>query len=146
MALKRPVETSQARGLAGHALRRPALHRRRERLLQRLLGQIEVAEQADERGQDAAGFGAVESVYECESRVTRRRGRHCSAGRLLGRGSPSLALIDCDSTAHACALRPSLRASAEKSTTGRTSMPPSRAEGILAATWMASFRSLASIR
>src|SRR6267143_321048 len=77
---------------------RPALERRRERILKRLLGEIEVAEQADQGGEDAAGFRAVDR---------------------LERYWPQ---------------------------TGRTSMEPHLAEGMRAATWMASFRSLASIR
>ncbi len=35
------------------------LDRRRERVLQRLLGEIEVAEETDQGGENAAGFGAV---------------------------------------------------------------------------------------
>src|SRR6266571_1569593 len=45
-----------------HAFDRPALHRRRKRILQRLLGEVEVAEEADQGGQDAAGFGAVDRL------------------------------------------------------------------------------------
>ena len=42
-----------------HAFERPTLDRRRERILQRLLGEIEVAEEADQGGKDASGLGAV---------------------------------------------------------------------------------------
>jgi hypothetical protein len=45
----------QPRGGAGrHAVARPALRRDRERLLRRFLGEVEVAEEADEGGEDAA--------------------------------------------------------------------------------------------
>ena len=37
-----------------HAVARPLLQRRREGIVQRLLGEVEVAEQADQRGEDAA--------------------------------------------------------------------------------------------
>ena len=60
--MKRPVETSQARGLAGHAVARPLLERGRERVVQRLLGEVEVAEQADQRGEHAARLGAIDLV------------------------------------------------------------------------------------
>ncbi len=41
MALKRPVETSHARGLAGTPVPRPAFERRREGVVQCLLGEVE---------------------------------------------------------------------------------------------------------
>ena len=47
-------------GILGNPVRRPTLHRRREGVLKRLLGQIEVAEETDQGGEDAAGFGAEE--------------------------------------------------------------------------------------
>ena len=53
MALKRPVETSQARGFAGTS-RGPLLERRTGRIVQRLFGEVEVAEQPDERSKDTA--------------------------------------------------------------------------------------------
>ena len=59
MALNRPVDTSQARGFAGTPFSRPLLHRRHERVVQRLLGQIEIAEEADEGREHAARFRAV---------------------------------------------------------------------------------------
>lgn len=95
--------------MVGHAVPGPALDRGRERVVHRLLGQVEIAEQADEGGQHAARLGAVDGVHHLP--------------------------------------RPAARAVAQPNTmTGRTSTLPSRAEGILAATWMASFRSLASMR
>jgi hypothetical protein len=39
------------------------LHRRRKRVLQRLLGQVEVAEEADEGGVHAPGFRSENGVY-----------------------------------------------------------------------------------
>ena len=48
--------------IGGHAIARPLLQRRPERVVQRLFGEIEVAEQADQRGEDVAGVGAVDSV------------------------------------------------------------------------------------
>jgi len=60
-ALAQPVDRAEAsRGnqpgpRAGrHTLYRPALDRRGERILKRLLGEIEVAEEADQRGENAA--------------------------------------------------------------------------------------------
>jgi hypothetical protein len=52
MARLRAVVTSQVPGLAGGAVARPALRRDRERLLRGLLGEVEVAEEADESGED----------------------------------------------------------------------------------------------
>ena len=58
-----PARGNQPGPRAGrHTLDRPTLERRRERILKRLLGEIEVAEQADQGGQDAAGFGAVDRL------------------------------------------------------------------------------------
>ena len=62
IALRRPTATSQARGLAGGA-GFPRERRRRERLLQPLLRQVEVAHQPDQRGErlgPVAAEGAVE--------------------------------------------------------------------------------------
>ena len=63
IALNRPVETSHARGLSGTPSCGQLLHRGRERVVKRLLGEVEVAEQANQRGEDAARVGAVDSVY-----------------------------------------------------------------------------------
>ena len=41
-------------GLLGDSFLRPALHRRREGVVERLLGEVEVAEEADQGGEDAA--------------------------------------------------------------------------------------------
>jgi hypothetical protein len=53
----------------------PALDRRGERVLQRLLGEIEIAEEADESSEDAARLGAVDGldqVCDCENSMTGR--------------------------------------------------------------------------
>ena len=52
-----------------HAVARPLLDRRGEGVVQRLLGEVEVAEQADERGEHAARFGAVDGVHLLAHRV-----------------------------------------------------------------------------
>ena len=54
IARLRAVVTSQAPGLAGRPVARPALGGDRERLLGGLLGEVEVAEEADQGGEDAA--------------------------------------------------------------------------------------------
>jgi hypothetical protein len=59
MALKRPAETSHARGLAG---RRPLLDGRRKGRVHRLLGDIEIPQQADQGGEDAPRVGAVDGI------------------------------------------------------------------------------------
>ena len=121
IALKRPVETSQARGFGGNAIARPLLHRGGERVVQRLLRQLEVAEQADQGREHAAGIGAVDGVH--------RR------PRLPDR---VLAPVACHRLPLGCYWLNTM--------IGRTSMLPVLTEGIRDATWMASFRSLASIR
>ena len=63
IALNRPADTSHARGLVGHAVARPLLDGGGERVVQRLLGEIEIAEQADQRGEDAARLGAIDGVH-----------------------------------------------------------------------------------
>ena len=62
MALKRPVDTSQARGLSGTPSRGQRSTRRDERVVQRLLGAIEIAEQANQRGEDAPRVGAIDGL------------------------------------------------------------------------------------
>ena len=62
MALKRPAETSQARGLAGTPVARPLLRGGEEGVGQRLLGEFEAAEQPDEARQHPAAFGAIDAV------------------------------------------------------------------------------------
>ena len=96
-----------------HALSGPAVDRRCERVLRGLLGEVEIAEEADERGQDAARVGPVNLVDPLAHLVLR------------GHYAPSMPVV---------------------SMIGRTSTDPWRADGIFAATWIASFRSRASIR
>jgi hypothetical protein len=60
--------------VAGHPVARPPLGGRRERLLRGLLGEVEVAEEADQGGQDAAPFRA-EDLFE-------RRYQYTSEGRI----------------------------------------------------------------
>ena len=83
IALKRPVETSHARGLAGTPSRGHCSDRRGEGVVQRLLGEVEVAEQADQRGEDAARLGAVDGVDRSRTRrsssLTRVRPRLTAA-------------------------------------------------------------------
>ncbi len=43
-----------------HALHGPALQRRRERVLHRLLGEVEVSKEPDERREDAARVGSIQ--------------------------------------------------------------------------------------
>ena len=60
--------------ICGDAVNRPLLHRGRERLLKRLLGEIEVAEETDQGGENATRLGAVdrlESLYEVVSHTGR---------------------------------------------------------------------------
>ena len=54
IARLRAVVTSQARGLAGVPVARPPLRGDRERLLRGFLGEVEVAEEADQGGEDAS--------------------------------------------------------------------------------------------
>jgi hypothetical protein len=54
MARLRATVTSQALGFWGTAVARPALGSDRERLLRGLLGEVEVAEEADQRSEDAS--------------------------------------------------------------------------------------------
>src|SRR6185295_13168735 len=48
--------------IAWHSFRGPTFHRRDERVVERLLGEVEVAEETDERCQDAPRFSAVDRV------------------------------------------------------------------------------------
>ncbi len=50
-------------GIGGHTIPRPLLHRRPEGIMQRLLGEVEVAEQADQSGKDAARLGSIDGVH-----------------------------------------------------------------------------------
>ena len=48
--------------IVGHAIARPLLHGGDERVVQRLLGEIEIAKKTDEGGKDATRFTAVSGV------------------------------------------------------------------------------------
>ena len=62
IALCRAVETSHARGFRGTPSARPLLERGGEGLLQRVLGEVEVAQQPDEGGEGARALLAVEGL------------------------------------------------------------------------------------
>ena len=72
MARLRAVVTSQLRRAGRHTVARPPLRRDRERLLRGLLGEVEVAEEADEGGEDAPPLVA-EGLFEAR--------RHPAIGR-----------------------------------------------------------------
>ena len=74
VAWLRAVVISQARGLLGDAVARPSVGGDGERLLRGFLGEVEVAEEADQGGQDAAPFLA-EDLLE-------RRYQYTSEGRI----------------------------------------------------------------
>ena len=70
IARLRAVVISQAAGLVGTSVARPALGGDRERLLGGLLGEVEVAEEADQRGEDPAPLlaeGLLEDRYRSTS-------------------------------------------------------------------------------
>ena len=71
IARLRAVVTSHARGLAGAPVARPALGGDRERLLGGLLGEVEVAEEADQRREDASPLVA-EDLLELYHSATGR--------------------------------------------------------------------------
>ncbi len=56
MAFRRATVSSQPPGLVGHAAVRPGADRFLERILDRLVGQIEVAELAGQEGDQSAAF------------------------------------------------------------------------------------------
>src|SRR5438552_8340873 len=71
-AVDRPESAGRDQPCAGigwYTIRGPALHRLRKGLLHRLLGQVEVTEQADQSGEDPARVGAVDGVYHLPRRV-----------------------------------------------------------------------------
>ena len=75
MTLKRPADMSHARGLAGTPSRGHCATAA-EGVVQRLLGEVEVAEQAEQGGEDAARVGAVDVVHQLERLVGRGLGSH----------------------------------------------------------------------
>ena len=110
MARLRAVVVIQAPGLSGTPRDRPHLERRDERLLDGLLGEVEVAEDADERRDRPARFLAEQAVDDLawwrQAVVSRRP-------TASARPAPDAALL--------------------KSQTGRTSIEPCFAPGIIAA-------------
>ena len=62
-------------GIVRHAFFGPLFHGRGERVVQRFLGQVEIAEQANQRGEHAARVGAVNGV-DCFADVVEGGGRH----------------------------------------------------------------------
>src|SRR5438270_601711 len=50
--------------IGGHALVRPLLERRAKRVVKRFLGDVEVAEQPDQRGEYAPRFGAIDALRD----------------------------------------------------------------------------------
>ena len=109
--------------VARHAVARPLLDRRRKGIVHRLFGEIEIAEQADQGCEHTPRVGAVDGIHHLPRTLASNRPRR---SRYQRTGCQPLC----------CWL---------KSSIGRTSTLPSRADGIFEATWMASFRSLASI-
>ncbi len=72
-ALKRPVETSQAR-IGRHAVTRPLLDRGGKRLVQGLFGAVKITDQANERGEDTARLRPIDTIDD----VLNLRGGHFS--------------------------------------------------------------------
>ena len=58
--------------IGGHAVARPLLERRPEGVVQRFLGDVEVAQQADQRGQHAAGVGEIDGIHRLVHWIGRR--------------------------------------------------------------------------
>jgi hypothetical protein len=98
-----PVDRLEAAGrhepgarIGGHAVPRPLFERRPEGLVQRLLGEIEIAEKADERGEDAArlrGRRFAVARVAWLSVAGGRRGRGGSDAMVSGRGYSSLEAV-----------------------------------------------------
>src|SRR4029453_11946795 len=106
----------------GHTALRPDLEGRDEGVLHRLLGEIEVAEDTDQRRDRPSLFLAEEAVDDV-------------VGGGVAEAQPAVAPTDSGAWPEF-----------EKSTTGRTSIDPRVAPGHCAATSSASSRSFASIR
>ena len=80
--LAQPVDRLEPAGgdepgarIGGRAFDRPALDRRGECVLKRLLGEVKVAEETNQGGENATGFGAVERldrVYGWSNSITGR--------------------------------------------------------------------------
>ena len=79
--------------IGGHAVARPLLQRRPEGVVQRLLGDVEVAEQADQRREHTAGVGEVDGIHRlvywdrspARRPITPSSRRQCKAARFARR-------------------------------------------------------------
>ena len=60
--------------IGGHAVARPLLQRRPEGVVQRFLGDVEVAQQADQRGEHAARVGEVDGIHRLVHWIGRHHG------------------------------------------------------------------------
>src|SRR4030095_10478922 len=74
--------------IRGDAVAWPLLERRAKGVVQRLLSEVEVAEKADQRGEDATRFGAVDGVCllaHARGRILAHRyDRQCNVGFRVG--------------------------------------------------------------
>ena len=61
-------------GICGNAVARPLLERRPERVLQRFFGDVEVAQQADQRREHAPGMGDIDLIHRFVYGVDRGHG------------------------------------------------------------------------
>ena len=116
--------------VVGNAALGPGLESRDERILDRFLGKVEVAEDADQRRDRPPLFLAEHAVDDVVRDLDRRQG--------LPRG-----IAQCAWPAAAVSAS---GADADQSKIGRTSIAPSRAPGIIAAKAIASSRSAAWTR
>ena len=64
MALNRAVEINHGRGFAGHATFRPQAECSRKGFVHRLLGKIEITEQADQSCQDSSRIHAIKRIEQ----------------------------------------------------------------------------------
>jgi hypothetical protein len=69
--LETPRRHQPCVGIARDAVRGPPLYRRGEGVVQRLLCQVEVAQQPDERGEHPARLGPIDRVHELPDLVRR---------------------------------------------------------------------------
>ena len=60
--------------IGGHAVARPLLQRGPEGVVQRFLGDVEVAQQADQRGEHATGVGEIDGIHRLVHWIGRRHG------------------------------------------------------------------------
>ena len=111
----RAVVVIHAAGVVRDAADRPRLERGDERVLDRLLGEVEVAEHADERRDRPSLLLAEQAVDDLVRGLGGRQARSsATVGRSVGDGSAAAGSVP-------------------NSQIGRTSIEPSRAAGIIAA-------------